>query len=101
MRDFVKHGAQVVEDHVHVYLRTYAETQGVGAEDPSTITFVVRVVWFCKTLQNWKGIFITDLPDNILYEVTYNGDKNETYLDVYEKVENVLLKHPEHPVHDN
>ena len=25
------------------------------------------------------------------YEVTYNGDKNETYLDVYKKWENICI----------
>lgn len=44
----------------------------------------VFTVWQCKTLQNWKGIFGCDL-DNRLFEVTYNGDKKEYYIDCYEK----------------
>lgn len=54
--------------------------------------FDVKTVWFSKTLQNWKGLFITDLPDNLYYEVTYNGDKKETYIDTYEKIDNVCVK---------
>lgn len=48
----------------------------------------VYVVWFCKTLQNWKALASTTLPDGMYYEVTYNGDKKEVYLDAYKKFEN-------------
>lgn len=52
----------------------------------------VYVVWFCKTLQNWKALLSTTVPDGIYYEVTHNGDKNETYVDVYKKWENFCVK---------
>lgn len=52
----------------------------------------VFVVWFCKTLQNWKALVSTTVPDGMYYEVTYNGDKKETYLDAYKKMENVPIK---------
>ena len=48
----------------------------------------VFIVWFCKTLQNWKALVSTTLPDGMYYEVTYNGDKKEAYLDAYKKFEN-------------
>lgn len=51
----------------------------------------VFIVWFCKTLQNWKALVSTTIPDGIYYEVTYNGDKHETYLDIYKKWENVCI----------
>jgi uncharacterized protein YciU (UPF0263 family) len=51
----------------------------------------VYVVWFAKTLQNWKALVSTTLPDGMYYEVTYNGVASETYLDVYKKFENVLI----------
>lgn len=52
----------------------------------------VYVVWFCKTLQNWKVLVSTTLPDNIYYEITYNGNTGETYVDVYKKWENYTVK---------
>lgn len=51
----------------------------------------VFIVWFCKTLQNWKALVSTTLPDGMYYEVTYNGDKKEAYLDAYKKFENCKI----------
>ena len=52
----------------------------------------VFIVWFSKTLQNWKALISTTMSDGMYYEVTYNGDKKETYLDAYKKWENVCVK---------
>lgn len=49
----------------------------------------VFIVWFCKTLQNWKALVSTTVSDGMYYEITHNGDKNETYLDAYKKWQNV------------
>lgn len=52
----------------------------------------VYIVWSCKTLQNWKALISTVLPDGMYYEVTYNGDKKEAYLDAYKKFANVKIE---------
>lgn len=52
----------------------------------------VFVVWFSKTLQNWKCLVSTTVSDGMYYEVTHNGDKNENYVDVYKKWENYCVK---------
>lgn len=52
----------------------------------------VFIVWFCKTLQNWKAMVSTKIPDGMYYEVTYNGNFKETYIDAYKKWENVCVK---------
>lgn len=49
----------------------------------------VFVVWQCKTLQNRKALLSTTLSDGMYYELTYNGDKNQIYLDAYKKQENI------------
>lgn len=51
----------------------------------------VFVIWHCKTLQNWKAILSANFSGAPLVEVTYNGDKQETYIDVYKKIENVKI----------
>lgn len=62
----------------------YAEMihDGIKYED-------VFIVWSCKTLQNNKAIVATNSPDLLLYEITYNGDKEEFYCDVYSKIKNI------------
>ena len=50
------------------------------------------VVWFCKTLQNWKALVSTTVSDGMYYEVTYNGDKDEIYVDAYKKWKNKQIK---------
>lgn len=52
----------------------------------------VFVVWFCKTLGNWKVLVSTTVSDGMYYEVTHNGERNETYLDAYKKWENKCIK---------
>lgn len=52
----------------------------------------VFVVWSCKTLQNNKVLLSTRMPDGLYYEITYNGDKHEAYVDVYKKWENFVVK---------
>lgn len=52
----------------------------------------VFVVWMCKTLQNFKALVSTTVPDGMYYELTYNGDCAELYLDAYKKWENKCIK---------
>lgn len=53
----------------------------------------VKVVWFCKTLENWKAIVaIIGTPDQLLFEVTYSGVNKDTYVDAYQKVDKVVVK---------
>jgi len=51
----------------------------------------VYIVWFSKTLQNWKALLSTEIVDGMYYEVTYNGDKREAYIDAYKKWNNVTI----------
>ena len=75
---------QVVMDYVNEHLDKPDGIQ-INLHD-------VYVVWFCKTLQNWKCLLSTNLPDGMYYEVTFNGDKQELYLDAYKKFENRCIK---------
>lgn len=46
----------------------------------------VYIVWFAKTLQNWKALVSTVHYDGLYFEVTYNGHAGETYLNIFQKV---------------
>ena len=51
----------------------------------------VYIVCFSKTLQNFKALVSTAVSDGMYYEITYNGDKIELYLDAYKKWENKTI----------
>lgn len=53
--------------------------------------FEVYTVWKVKCLQNWKYLLSSTLFDGMYYELTYNGNKNEWYLDAYKKFENRVI----------
>lgn len=52
----------------------------------------IFIVWFSKTLQNWKALVSTTVSDGMYYEITHNGNTGETYLDVYKKWDNTVIK---------
>lgn len=49
----------------------------------------VYIVWQCKILQNNKALLSTTLSDGMYYELTYNGDRKQIYLDAYKKWANL------------
>ena len=78
---FVKFAEKILKDYINEHLD----------KSDGPVEFEVYVVWLCKTLQNNKGLFASTLMDGMYYEVTYNGDKNECYLDAYKKFQNVCI----------
>ena len=73
---------RIVRDYVYDHL---------DKSDLNIPEFGVYVVWFSKTLQNWKCLVSTTLPDQKYYEVTYDGDKGCAYLDTYMKIDNKVV----------
>jgi hypothetical protein len=73
----------------------YAYTTAAGFGSGKLAIEDVTIVWFAKTLQNWKALVITYTPDSMYYEVTYNGDRGETYIDAYKKFDNVCVRDDE------
>ena len=55
------------------------------------VNFDVYTVLKAKALQNWKYLISSTLYDGMYYELTYNGDKKEWYLDAYKKFENKVI----------
>lgn len=49
------------------------------------------VVMFAYVLGGWKALVSSSTPNGLYWEVTYNKDKGETYVDTYEKLSNVVL----------
>lgn len=51
----------------------------------------VYIVKFSFVLGNWKALVSTILSDGMYYEVTYDVNKGESYIDAYKKWDNVCV----------
>ena len=65
-----------------VCLKYYGEVYGIKD---------IQMVWFSHILGFKKAILINNGPDLRIFEVTYNRDKNEMYVDSYSKTSNDVL----------
>lgn len=52
----------------------------------------VYVVLYAYVLGNQKATLSTTLPDGKYYEVTYNSEKDEMYIDCYVKLKQNVIK---------
>lgn len=77
---FLKLCKEIVRDYANEHLDK-TDNKQITEDD-------IFIVWSCKTLQNNKVLASTTLFDGMYYELTYNGDKKEVYLDAYKKFEN-------------
>ena len=80
---FISLCKKTVVDYVNARLDK-ADSKQITEDD-------VFIVWMCKALQNSKALASTTLFDGMYYELTYNGNMNELYLDAYKKWENVAV----------
>lgn len=53
----------------------------------------VLTVWFAYILGGWKTMQMVNAHDGggIYYEATYSREKEEMYVDMYEKIDNVCV----------
>ena len=49
------------------------------------------ITWFAYILGGWKAMVSADIAPGIYIEVTYNKEKDEIYVDIYEKTRNYKL----------
>ena len=64
--------------------RNTDDMDGISTDD-------IFVVWYSKALQNHKALLATRFT-NHYFECTFNCDKDEMYMDVYDKLENKCFK---------
>lgn len=83
-QDFVKFCKKQVANYTNDHLDK-TDNKVITEED-------VFIVWLCKTLQNNKALLSTTLFDGMYYEITYNGDNDEAYIDAYKKWENYKIE---------
>lgn len=80
---FVKFCKETIRDYVNKHIDK--------TDRAEILTDDVFIVWQVKALQNWKALASTTLFDGMYYEITYNGDKGEAYIDCYKKWENFVI----------
>lgn len=86
-RDFPSLAKRLVQDQYNIV--------GLGTKRGEPIIEIsiqeIYIVWFAFVLGNWKAVLSTSRPDGTIYEVTYNKDKNEWYVDRYVKTHNIVV----------
>lgn len=82
-KDFVALVKKTVADYANQHLD---KTDGKQITEDD-----VFIVWMCKVLQNNKAMASTTLFDGMYYELTFNGDKQELYVDAYKKWQNFTV----------
>lgn len=73
-------------------VRQYAYEHLDLGDEISIDDYDVYIVWYAFELGHNKALISTSLLDGMYYEVTYNSNKNEIYLDAYKKFENKCIK---------
>lgn len=58
---------------------------------PELVMDDINVVWFAKVLGGWKCIISSMVAKGLLWEVTYASSRDEMYLDVYTKLNNIKV----------
>ena len=84
-------GNEKFEKVVKAAVTKYVNERLDKSDGKEITEYDVFIVWSCKTLQNNKALASTTLSDGMYYELTYNGDKDELYLDAYKKCENICI----------
>ena len=84
-KDFVEKAVTAVVDYSNSQMDA---TDKNGVMKPEH----VFIVWMCKTLQNNKAMLSTTFSDGMYFEFTWNGNKQEGYLDAYKKWKNLVIK---------
>ena len=82
-KDFVALCKKTVAEYANKHLDK-SDSKQITEDD-------VFIVWMCKTLQNSKAMASTTLFDGMYYELTFNGNKRELYVDAYKKWENFTV----------
>ena len=70
---------ELIKKHLHL-------ATGIAFEE-------MLVVWSVTTSQNAEAIVaLTDHNSRMLYEVTYDGDTERSYVDCYEKQDSIIVR---------
>lgn len=63
-----------------------------AARSPELTMDAVYIVWFSKTLGNWKAIVASPIIKALIWEIAYNAHRKECYIEVYKKLNSVKVR---------
>lgn len=81
--EFLKEAKQIIFNKVKNENKVFSH---------SNVDDVVYVVWYCWILENQKCLISTTIPDGKYYEITYNKERQEMYIDTYVRSENFKVE---------
>ena len=81
--EFLKEAKQIIFNKVKNKNKVFSH---------SNVDDVVYVVWYCWILENQKCLISTTIPDGKYYEITYNKERQEMYIDTYVRSENFKVE---------
>ena len=92
MDNFIENCKNAIIQTLSFPMNMYSSHQA-RMQDVELMHKSLKVVWFCKTLQNQKALIMstTKCNQDKYWEVTYNGDKDEYYVDKYIKQFNAVI----------
>lgn len=85
--EFINYSKELVKQYAYEHL-DISDRRDINAFD-------AFIVWYAYELGHNKALLSTTLLDGMYYEVTYNSNKKEVYLDAYKKFENKCFKESE------
>lgn len=81
---------RLLMDAKRLVVDNYNEHREAARSSPLTMDSVY-IVWFAKTLGNWKAIVASPVTRGLLWEVAFNGHRKEAYIDIYKKLNSVKV----------
>lgn len=81
---FLKMAKQLVCDN-------YNDTK-TSKSAPDLTPNTVFIIWYSKVLNNWKAIVGSPVARGMMWEVSYNGHRNQAYIDIYKKLANARVE---------
>lgn len=70
----------------------YNEHHASDDIDPPLVVDDLYIVWFTKVLSSWRAQVQSTVVRGLLWMVTFNGPKNDAYIEVFRKINNTSVK---------
>jgi Family of unknown function (DUF6275) len=94
-RKYEKSAAQDPDRYLSMAKKLVADNYNAShnsSRTPSLSLDDVYIIWFTKLLASWKAVVASTAVRGLVWIVSYNGPRNEAYVEVYKRVNNVTVR---------